>query len=385
VCHVVPTRTSESSGHQIASPYSSWGNEEPEKITQLSQSSETNAVSKVGPEDAVEYQNLHSSCHVCKKKSTAVILKVNFNFNLDLEYILLDLWWICRIHKYSHGLTLIANSNCGYGCCFHVQGCGHDIFCFGCIQGCEVCPACKKKIDGWEPIKRKSRVSPLLHSLGGAQDAGFVDPPTGKSSKMGTKGASLNLSKELPILPDDGAAQNLSKKLPILQDVVEDFDDSNSEGDGFTHWCEDDEFAQGGVRSISEDPKMVEFNVATREQADEERTVAPMKKRSRPTIDINTLNHTRIVERALDEILEATPTVPELEKRLGEEIDNATTTTLKKKSGCPRGGSKAKVPSIEQRRLAEFSQLADTTIQSQRSTPRTQGRQTIPAKFRGLA
>ncbi len=89
----VPTRTSESSGHQITSPDSCWGNEEPEKITQLSQSSETNAVSKVGPEDAVEYQNLHSSCHVCKKKPTSVILKVNFN--LDLEYILLELWWIC--------------------------------------------------------------------------------------------------------------------------------------------------------------------------------------------------------------------------------------------------------------------------------------------------
>jgi hypothetical protein len=85
----VPTRTSESSGHQIASPDSSWGNEEPEKITQLSQSSETNAVSKVGPEDAVEYQNLHSSCHVCKKKPTAVILKVNFNFNLEF----LCLFW----------------------------------------------------------------------------------------------------------------------------------------------------------------------------------------------------------------------------------------------------------------------------------------------------
>ena len=236
-----------------------------------------------------------------------------------------------------------------------------------------------------KPIKRKSKVSPLLHSLGGAQDAGFVDPPTRKSSKMGTKGASLNLSKELHVLPDDGAAQNLSKKLPILQDVVEDFDDSDSEGDGFTHWCEDDEFAQGGVRSISEDPKMVEFNVATCEQVDEERTVAPMKKRNRPTIDINTLNHTRIVERALDKMLEATPTVPELEKRLGEEIDNATTTTLKRKSGRPRGGSNAKVPSIEQRRLAEFSQLAHTTIQLQQSTPITQGRQTIPAKFRRLA
>jgi hypothetical protein len=62
----------------------SWGIDEPEKIVLLSQSSATDAASKLSPGESNVYQSMPSTCCVCKEKPSRVILKVSVCWNYEI-------------------------------------------------------------------------------------------------------------------------------------------------------------------------------------------------------------------------------------------------------------------------------------------------------------
>ena len=197
-----------------------------------------------------------------------------------------------------------------------MQACGHDAFCFKCISGVEKCPVCTKDIAGWVRIPKKA-----------IERAEHVSP--------------------VPV-PDE-------------PEGPEESDDDDSAG--LVHWCDDDLFSQGGVRTVfgtnSNEKSGIEVTEAespTEETRGEERpqdgsTSSPTriedsvpepqktftrrasrtvpeeltpaigdvetlstkprgtlsKKRGRKLVDVETLNHTRVMERPLTEILVEAP------------------------------------------------------------------------------
>jgi hypothetical protein len=267
-----------------------------------------------------------------------------------------------------------------------LQVCGHDSFCFGCIQGLQVCPICDKGIAGWAPIGQKSTVNPLLSTLGGASDVA-LDPLIARSSKSASKGASHNKLKEFPIV---AAVEDI--------DAVEEAAYSDDEPEGLVHWCGNDIFKEGGVRSVLPGPEEEHLEpevkkpiqptkagveamrtsgrlsskatvaAATTIKVVEDQVVAPKRKRSNLDKDDRSLNHTRIVEKPLNEILSAAPLVSNVEKPLRMGTEDTNTSVPKKKPGCPPEGVKAK----------------SSTSEAQKSVSRTtQGRQAIvPLRFR---
>lgn len=89
--------------------------------------------------------------------------------------------------------------------------------------------------------------------------------------------------------------------------------DSDDDGIGYQHWCSDEVFKKGGVRSV-----VGEMNVVVpvlEETQPSEVTAAPTvkrKKRSRAeSLDIETLNHTRVLARPMTDILEVAPHCPD--------------------------------------------------------------------------
>ncbi|KAG0574757.1 hypothetical protein KC19_VG288300 [Ceratodon purpureus] len=192
-----------------------------------------------------------------------------------------------------------------------LTACGHDTFCFKCISGVEKCPLCSKEVAGWVPLQQKLSVRPLL-----------VSPPAA-----------------------------------AVEDR-EDLEDSDDEvGAGLVHWCNDDVFSEGGVRTMvgndankkkrldlseelpkkerpqeerpvdeaAKNPDRIELPALELEKTFSRRVVRTMaevepviadlatqsakptaalcKKQGRLSIDIETLNHTRLMERPLTEIL----------------------------------------------------------------------------------
>ena len=236
-----------------------------------------------------------------------------------------------------------------------MQACGHDTFCFRCIDRMKKCPLCSKEIAGWVPLQQKSSVRPSLFSAA-----------------------------------------------PVVEDR-EDSDDEDSAG--LVHWCTDDVFSQGGVRTVvgndadvktplqiteetpkdlspqeqlpvdeaAESPDRIDILSPEPQRTFSRRVVktvvqdeamvavvetqsakpaAPLaKKRGRKSADVETLNHTRLMERPLTEILVDAP--------LATEPDS---TSRGKRSDAPS--------SFVAKKLRTGTTRAN------------QGRLTVPAKFR---
>ncbi|KAG0556225.1 hypothetical protein KC19_11G036400 [Ceratodon purpureus] len=230
-----------------------------------------------------------------------------------------------------------------------LTACGHDNFCFKCISGLVNCPICTTKIGGWVVTSHKSNPS--------------LFPPA---------------------------------------EAVGDHTDANESSDdednpvGVVEWCDDDLFSQGGVRTVlgstvanesvrleggensgekerpslendevavaetperTEDrapsPKKTFIRRATRTMATEEPGVADVelessrpiialskKRRGRRSLDVDTLNHTRLMERPLTEILIAAP-LADLDSKGNEKDDQPTSNCIVKRprTGATRGNS----------------------------------------------
>ena len=223
-----------------------------------------------------------------------------------------------------------------------MQACGHDSFCFKCISGLEKCPLCSKEIVGWVALPQKSNARQSL----------------------------------------------ISSTSAVANDAdLEESDDEDSRG--LVHWSSEDVFSQGGVRTmigtennggdLSEEPAckerpqedspqeeglevvdkievqalepektftrrvaktvpMEEFMVGDAENKSTKPATALSKKRGRLSLDVETLNHTRLMERPLTEILVQGPLVVEpVRKARGKKGQPASTSCVGKRSRGNQG------------------------------------------------
>ncbi|KAG0573046.1 hypothetical protein KC19_VG144100 [Ceratodon purpureus] len=252
-----------------------------------------------------------------------------------------------------------------------VQKCGHQELCFHYIEGRKSCPICDESIDGWEVLRKESCVSTHLQSLGGASDIP-KDPliATVAGRKKAAKAAVVKASKNKvatvkgpDVLAADGGLSTGAC-----------FSDSDDEGIGEQHWCGDEEFNEGGKRSllpfrgqgvdlgktelvpalhVEEDAVTEAVCLESHEDASEpERVVEEcmLKKTSKGragrSLYVETLNHTRVI--ATD--LLAVP--PSSSASCVEK--SATVAVSKGRRGRPTGDLKEalSIP-VEARRLQE--------------------------------
>ncbi|KAG0591096.1 hypothetical protein KC19_1G149000 [Ceratodon purpureus] len=293
--------------------------EEGERNTLGSQASENN-VWEASRGCASGEGNVPGTCHVCKSKASAVRLKA----------------------------------------------CGHDTFCFGCVNGMTVCPTCKEKIGGWEATAKVHTIRNV--AVKGGATGMMASASTGNNEDLGSKGA--------PVVAFSG------EECADIVESDEESDEDDHRNDGLVHYCDDETFRKGGVRSVSVEHllKGVEEEVLlTTDEAEQTETVAttshqleappstspnPAREKERSTvvkkkrsekeqID-DSMNHTRIVKRTMDEIL-----------GLVKEDEPP-----KKKPRRPRSVVKRSGP--------------ESSGQGIRVPRNGTGRQTVPAKFRDM-
>lgn len=254
-----------------------------------------------------------------------------------------------------------------------LQECGHNCFCFPCVQGLKACPICKQHINGWEPLQPISTVSPLLLSLGGAEDIeldALLAKPVVVKKRKGDATS--------PILEEIRVS---TVQLDAEEDGGNMSDDSSGGRTGWVEYCDDETFRQGGSRTVSITTAIDLCNDegTEEEQPTKEANFGVFNDGPNPRLKRSRAGKTM---KALKEICGA-PIAPAVkDKRVGVGLQSTTeVVSIRKKVGRPSAASKAhKIAAKEDLRT-----LRSTTPQSvipPRSTPRP--RLTVPAKFRDL-
>ncbi|KAG0561773.1 hypothetical protein KC19_9G090800 [Ceratodon purpureus] len=169
------------------SPTSSWGKDSPEKITPLSQSSQTDVTSKqlcfVEP---AEKTTSTPTCEVCKTRDASV----------------------------------------------YIKACGHDVFCFVCIQGLQSCPVCAGRVTGWGRNNAKSTPTPLLD---------LTDDRVERNTESIVEPSKEDVD-EVQITVAEGREDE-------LEACIEDLSSGSDTDNGLVKWCGPEEFRNGGTRS----------------------------------------------------------------------------------------------------------------------------------------
>jgi hypothetical protein len=233
-----------------------------------------------------------------------------------------------------------------------VQPYGHDFFYFTCIQGLWACPTCRQGISGWDLLQPVSTVSPVLLSLGNANDVALdLLLPKNPTKKKAHVTHSTTVETEAAA-PDDTEYTN----------------DEDTIQPGWQTWCDNEEYKNGGAHSISIDTSKEAQCYAKREEP------VSQAKSKRPRMS-KTL-------KTLGEIIASTFDPKQYPSTVVEPTrTTASPTAVKKKPGCPSTASKAQQASVKPNLHSLRSNVA-MRIQPSRSIPRLH--HTIPTKFRNL-
>lgn len=111
------------------------------------------------------------------------------------------------------------------------QACGHDVFCFPCIQGLEQCPLCGGAVTGWGRISPRSKPSPTLILP-------RVDSQHGGHGNVPANTVHVEVKSDCP-------ADDAEKADSFTADSSDGSDSDNR----LVQWCGSDTFSNGGARS----------------------------------------------------------------------------------------------------------------------------------------
>jgi hypothetical protein len=276
-----------------------------------------------------------------------------------------------------------------------VQDCGHDAFCFGCIQGHVVCPLCQVRITKWERTTIKPQVNPLIRSLQDAREEPGADSLIAQPSQKIRKGGA-------PVA--EAAAEKVIMNSPVH--VPDEYrSDSDEDDEGLQHWYSDDVFSEGGMRSmvLEEQNKPAGTSVASTllrseirddsctavaadihaKALESEVPTGNTKLKRKPISGPNTddiENHTRVAKKSITEILSAAPTLAD--KGVANTTRHVSTAgAQKRKPGRPPSAMKqlAQVLDYEGKSESLTSQPS-----GRKSISRQSGRLTVPSKFKDL-
>jgi hypothetical protein len=262
-----------------------------------------------------------------------------------------------------------------------VQGCKHELFCFGCIQGKQLCPLCNAEILGWEKIKPAVKFGSAVASIAGEASNATTWFQTAE--------------EELPSVEAHDAVGASTDFDTLLGD-------SSDDERNFIHWSGDEDFAKGAKRSqraVNEISEAVHDETAPegitlpdsprgrKRTAVVSSTVAPkdsttcMNKNGEKRSVMHLENQTRIVVKAMDEILHAAPSAVAIQKSSlegGEYVE----VPAKKRCGRPPGSRRAATQTTQPSGGVSTNTTTSTRCRSGRGRERVT--QNIPTKFRGL-
>jgi hypothetical protein len=278
-----------------------------------------------------------------------------------------------------------------------VQPCGHDVFCFPCVQGLLECPICSGEVTGWGRIKKQSKPNPFQPSTSAGQNTKVAFPVVTNT----IVGEDSNCERDMDLTQDQ----------PM--DNAEDLYYSGSDSDeGTRTWCADYEFSQGGARSGQD--AIDSFDDAKREedctpvlanplsdnrigkrfaavsellvsgetdvQESIEAQVAQKRARSEKAPP-HVQKFKKSVEKAVVDILGPLPNAPSVEKARDNHKDKFGV-PAKRGVGRPCGKSKLVVASPL---VSSVSTRAASVPANKRATSRRRGSEDgVPIKFRGL-
>lgn len=187
------------------------------------------------------------------------------------------------------------------------------------------CPLCFAKISGWEPLPAAKPSSLLLLTNGVASN-----------SAIDVTISSANGKRKLEELKDFSNIVPSSALVPT-NEVCSDSDEDLEAG--LLHWCGEDVFNAGGARSMQcispQEPEIpseeaeavmdVDHNPPFQLESGSLKTGVEsakglecgqvFKRKRGPQKTVDTLNHTRIVEKALTDILGSSPVAEKASKR----------------------------------------------------------------------